>query len=138
MSAVRNWLYEFIRDIFGSVIKLTLAAAPPNYKKILELDRKVREMVLPPGIQALLPHGEENDEYMSPGVYLRRHLLSQFRSTSMLFIHKCFFTQALLDHPENPLCSVYATSFLAAYRAASAIIRADVNLIRGFPALFVR
>ncbi|KAF7987006.1 hypothetical protein HWV62_95 [Athelia sp. TMB] len=137
-TQLRNWLYGFIRDVFGSVIKLTLAAAPPDYKKILELDRKVREMVLPPGIQFLLPHGEENDEYITPGVYLRRNLLSQFRSTSMLFIHKCFFTQALLDHPENPLSSVYATSFLAAYRAASAIIRSDVNFIGGFPALFVR
>ncbi|KAF7979211.1 hypothetical protein HWV62_43154 [Athelia sp. TMB] len=134
----RNWMYQFIRNIFGSVVKITLAAAPPDYKQILELDRKVREMVLPPGLQALLPNGEDNEEYISPGMYLQRYILAQFRSASMLFIHKCFFVQALLDHPENPLRSVYATSFLATYRAASAIITTAASLVRGFPALFLR
>ena len=138
MSAVKNWKYQFIQEIFGSVVKLTQGAAPPNYKKILELDRKVREMVLPPDSQALLSHGEDNDEYISPGVYLKHYSLSQFRSSTMLFIHKCFFAQALLDHPDNPLRSVYATSFLAAYRAASAIIRKAASLDTGFPALLIR
>ncbi|KAF7977369.1 hypothetical protein HWV62_3967 [Athelia sp. TMB] len=133
-----NWVSQLVRDVYAPVFKMTLAAAPPNYKSILELDRKVREMIPPPGLQALMPHTKDSGEYISPGVYMKRFFLSHFRSTSMLFIHKCFFTQALLDYPENPLRSVYATSFLAAYRAASAIIRAAVSLISGFPALFLR
>ncbi|KAF7986990.1 hypothetical protein HWV62_63 [Athelia sp. TMB] len=137
-SEFRTWKYSFIRDVFGPVVKLTQGAAPPDYKKILELDRKVREMVLPSGYQAILSQGEDNDPFMSSGVYLKRYLISQFRSASMLFIHKCFFTQALLDHPENPLRSVYATSFLAAYRAASAIIRTAASHVTGFPELLLR
>ncbi|KAF7979231.1 hypothetical protein HWV62_43194 [Athelia sp. TMB] len=134
----KNWKYQFIRDIFGLVVELTQGTAPPDYKKILELDRKVREMVLPAGHQAPLSQGEENDPYMSTGMYLKRYLVSQFRSASMLFIHKCFFAQALLNHPENPLRSVYATSFLAAYRAASAIIRTAASHVSCFPVLLLR
>ncbi|KAF7979218.1 hypothetical protein HWV62_43168 [Athelia sp. TMB] len=134
----KNWKYQFIQDVFGSVVKMTLGAAPPDYRKILELDRKVREMVLPPGLQAILSRGEDNDDYTSQGVYLKRYFLSQFRSAGMLFIHKCFFAQALLDHPDNPLRSVYATSFLAAYRAASAIIRKAASMTAGFPPLLLR
>ncbi|KZP18363.1 hypothetical protein FIBSPDRAFT_933487 [Athelia psychrophila] len=104
-----NWKYQFIRDVFGSVVKLTLAAAPPSYKLILELDRKVREMVLPPALNMFLRTGD------AP-----------------------FFAQALLDYPESPLRSPYATSFLATYRAASFVISSTVKHIERYPELFMR
>ncbi|KAF7987007.1 hypothetical protein HWV62_97 [Athelia sp. TMB] len=134
----RNWVYQFIRDVFGSVVKLTLAAVPPSYTKILELDRKVRDMIVPPAVNEFLALRADTSGRISPGAYMKGCLLSQLRSMSMLFIHKSFFAQALLDHPENPLRSAYATSFLAAYRSASAIIRTAIGQISGFPDLFLR
>ncbi|KAF7979209.1 hypothetical protein HWV62_43150 [Athelia sp. TMB] len=131
-------LMVFIRDVFGSVVKLTLAAVPPSYTKILELDRKVREMIVPPAVNEFLAPRADTSGRISPGAYMKGCLLSQLRSMSMLFIHKSFFAQALLDHPENPLRSAYATSFLAAYRSASAIIRTAIGQISGFPDLFLR
>ncbi|KAF8829110.1 hypothetical protein HHX47_DHR3001120 [Lentinula edodes] len=44
-----------------------------------------------------------------------------------MFIHRAFFAQALLQSPSNPLSSVYAPSFLAAYRAASIVVHCDVK-----------
>ena len=41
-----------------------------------------------------------------------------------MYIHRSFFAQAIMDHPENPLKSVYAPSFLASYRASSTILKA--------------
>ncbi|KAF7973068.1 hypothetical protein HWV62_16252 [Athelia sp. TMB] len=65
-----NWKYLFARDIMGSAIKLTLAASPPAYRHILELDRKVREMVLPPALNVFL-RSEDNYKHMSAATYLK-------------------------------------------------------------------
>ncbi|KZP20102.1 hypothetical protein FIBSPDRAFT_1045158 [Athelia psychrophila] len=132
-----NWKYKFMRDVFASVLKLTLAAAPPSYKAILELDRKVRDMVLPPALNVFL-RTEDAQTYVSAGVYMKGCLLSSFRSGSMLFMHRSFFAQALLDHPENPLRSPYATSFLATYRAASFLISIAIKHLERYPELFMR
>lgn len=42
----------------------------------------------------------------------------------MIYLHRSFFAQAMLDFPANPLRSPFATSFLTAYRSASVIIKA--------------
>lgn len=41
----------------------------------------------------------------------------------LLYIHRSFFAQALVEHPANPLKSPYAPSFLAAFRASTTILR---------------
>lgn len=45
----------------------------------------------------------------------------------MLYLHRSFFAQAMLDHPSNPLLSPFAPSFLTAYRCASVIIKASTH-----------
>jgi hypothetical protein len=57
---------------------------------------------------------------------------------ALLYIHRSFFAQALLDHPSNPLRSRYAPSFLAAYRCASGVIKSAVNQFDRFPDLSMR
>lgn len=47
--------------------------------------------------------------------------------TAMLYLHRSFFAQAMLDHPSNPLLSPFAPSFLTAYRCASIIIKATAH-----------
>lgn len=130
-----SWKYQFTKDVFGSVIERTLAATPPSYETILELDRKVREKTLPPSLNVFVTR---DDEYISPSIYMRGCLLSQFRSVTMLYIHRSFFAQALLDHPANPLRSPYAPSFLAAYRCASVIIKSSINHFERYPDLCTR
>lgn len=126
-----------MRDIVGSASKFSLAAVPPSYKAILELDCKLREMVLPPALNAFI-QPEDPSACVSAGVYMKSCLISQCRSVSMIFIHRSFFAQALLHHPENPLQSPYATSFLATYRAASTIIRGTNKILDRFPELLLR
>lgn len=41
----------------------------------------------------------------------------------LVYIHRSFFAQAIIEQPANPLKSVYAPSFLAAYRASAAILK---------------
>lgn len=52
------------------------------------------------------------------------------KSTAMLYLHRSFFAQTMLDHPDNPLMSPFAPSFLAARSNASIIIEAAENLFK--------
>ncbi|KAL0582042.1 hypothetical protein V5O48_000100 [Marasmius crinis-equi] len=130
-----QWKYEFCRDIFSQVIELTLTAEPPNYETILDLDLKVREKTLPPHLNMFMNPG---DEQCTPFTYMRGCVLGQYRSVTLLYIHRSFFAQAMLDHPINPLRSPYAPSFLAAYRCASGVIKASLQHYERFPSLCIR
>ncbi|TFK43632.1 fungal-specific transcription factor domain-containing protein [Crucibulum laeve] len=127
-----QWKYEFTKEIFASVLELTLTAKAPQYQTILDLDRKVREKTLPPHLNVFM---SPEDEHCTPSVYMRRCLLGQYRSVTLLYIHRSFFAQAMLDHPANPLRSPYAPSFLAAYRCASGVIKSSLNHYDRFPDL---
>lgn len=56
----------------------------------------------------------------------------------MLYLHRSFFAQAVLDYPANPLLSQFAPSFLTAYRCASVIIRAAAHQFERCAALAMR
>ncbi|KAJ3987194.1 fungal-specific transcription factor domain-containing protein [Lentinula detonsa] len=127
-----QWKYEFCRDILAQVLELTLTAEPPSYQIILDLDRKIREKTLPPHLNVFM---SAEDEHCTPAAYMRRCNLGQYRSVTLLFLHRSFFAQAMLDHPVNPLRSPYAPSFLAAYRCASGVIKSSLNHYDRFPDL---
>ena len=114
---------------------MTLAAEPPDYKTILQFDQKVREMPFPPAWDVFL--NKEDDE-ISLSVYMKGSYLSMVRSVTLLYVHKSYFARALLDHPGNPLLSPHATSFLAAARCASAVIRCLSNHFKKFPEIYSR
>jgi hypothetical protein len=51
-------------------------------------------------------------------------LLDVFPTTTVLmYIHRSFFAQAIIEQPDNPLKSTYAPSFLAAFRASTTILK---------------
>ncbi|KAJ7499017.1 fungal-specific transcription factor domain-containing protein [Mycena latifolia] len=130
-----EWKYSFARDVFSIITERTLTAESPSYETILELDRLVRAKTLPAYLNTFL--GGEDENY-TPSTYMHRCLLGQFRSVALLYIHRTFFAQAMLDHPANPLRSPYAPSFLAAYRCASGMIKANLNHFERFPELCCR
>jgi hypothetical protein len=66
--------------VFSQVTELTLSADLPSYDTILELDRKVREQVLPPPLN--LYRSSVQDDYTTPSAYVRGRILFQFRTTS--------------------------------------------------------
>lgn len=129
------WKYHFSKEIFASVVEMTLSATAPSYDTILELDRKVRERIIPPSLNVFF---SKDDGYCSPSTYMRGCLLSQFRSVTLLYIHRSFFAQAVLAHPMNPLRSPFAPSFLASYRCASVIIKQSITNFERFPELCMR
>jgi len=131
----------FARDIYYPLASSTLVAKSPTYETILELDRKVREVNFPSTYDPYPKKEVIGEEvYVDSEMTMRDFYVSQHRSVSesksvaihnmtltksaMLYLHRSFFAQAMLDHPENPLLSKYSPSFLTAYRSAGVIIKA--------------
>ncbi|KAJ6594808.1 fungal-specific transcription factor domain-containing protein [Mycena capillaripes] len=115
--------YCFSRDIWMPLAEATLAAKPPGYATVLELDRRVRELSVPESYKPYPTRADGEEEYYSSASSLRGAYASQYRAVTMIYLHRSFFAQAMLDFPTNPLRSPFATSFLTAYRSASVIIK---------------
>ncbi|KAJ7677898.1 fungal-specific transcription factor domain-containing protein [Mycena polygramma] len=108
------WQFRFAAECVAEVTARTLTAEAPSYATIMELDRKVREFPLPP-----LDDAAPGDV----GASLQRCVLEHIRETVLMYIHRSFFAQAIIEQPVNPLKSTYAPSFLAAYRASATILK---------------
>ncbi|KAF8074719.1 fungal-specific transcription factor domain-containing protein [Lyophyllum atratum] len=117
--------YAFGRDMFLAVADTTLVAKSPSYTTVLELDRKVREISFPTSFKPYVKREDGEEDFYSSSLSLQGFYASQHRTVTMLYLHRSFFAQAMLDHPSNPLLSPFAPSFLTAYRCASVIIKAS-------------
>ncbi|TFK28831.1 hypothetical protein FA15DRAFT_664908 [Coprinopsis marcescibilis] len=127
-----EWKYSFMRDVLSITLEETVAAKPPKYETILDLDRRLREKKLPSHLNVFTGPEEPST---NPSIYMRQSLLGQYRSLALLYIHRNYFAQAIQQYPENPLRSPYAPSFLATYRCASGIIKSCMNYYKKFPQL---
>ncbi|KAJ3811178.1 hypothetical protein F5876DRAFT_40182 [Lentinula aff. lateritia] len=116
-----HWRMSFTRDVVTAVSDITLSSDMPDYPTILDLDRRMREHPLPEKYDSL------RFLYGFPFSWLLTILTLTSHFSVAMFIHRAFFAQALLQSPSNPLSSVYAPSFLAAYRAASIVVHCDVK-----------
>ncbi|TCD68013.1 hypothetical protein EIP91_011624 [Steccherinum ochraceum] len=114
-----HWKLGFQQSIVNYAHDILLNTETPQYEVILSLDRRLRQATIPD--VKLFPKPED-DDYSNASLSMQGALISQIRSIGMIGLHRTFFTQALLDHPANPLKSPYAPSFLAATRCASVVI----------------
>ncbi|KAF6760882.1 fungal-specific transcription factor domain-containing protein [Ephemerocybe angulata] len=119
--------HDYARDIFYCVAEATLTAQAPNYQTILDLDRKVREMSFPTSLKPYLSPADGESLYYSTSLSVRDFYASQYRTVTMLYLHRSFFAQAMLDFPTNPMKSPFSASFLTAARCASIIIKATAH-----------
>ena len=164
LPVVETWNYRFAAECVAEVAARTLAAEIPSYATIMELDRKVRDFPIPeyaahaaslvagpvPTIatEELLSSSDSTRRFTM--IYTREVRKSRSFSTPdnrsrivvsppvLLYIHRSFFAQAVMENPDNPLKSRYAPSFLAAYRASSTILRTIGAQYTRFPDLCAR
>ncbi|KAJ3936499.1 MAG: fungal-specific transcription factor domain-containing protein [Lentinula lateritia] len=137
-----HWRMSFTRDVVTAVSDITLSSDMPDYPTILNLDRRMREHPLPEkydplrflygvlertSLNTLDDPREMQSQNETSSITLKSFHLTHFRALVAMFIHRAFFAQALLQSPSNPLSSVYAPSFLAAYRAASIVVHCVVK-----------
>ncbi|KAF9035552.1 fungal-specific transcription factor domain-containing protein [Panaeolus papilionaceus] len=120
--------HSFARDIYNSVAQTTLVADSVNYNLVLDLDKKVREISFPVSFNPYVGREVGDKVFYSSSLALRDFYASQHRTVTMIYLHRSFFAQAMLDYPTNPFLSPFAPSFLTAFRCASIIIKASAHL----------
>ncbi|KAH6901766.1 hypothetical protein BKA70DRAFT_1308535 [Coprinopsis sp. MPI-PUGE-AT-0042] len=113
--AFEVWQARFAAEVVMEVAAKTLTTESPSYSTIMSLDRKIREFPNPASMS------ESNANFSNSS---QRNVLDHVREAVLLYIHRSFFAQAIIEHPENPLKSPYAPSFLAAYKASTIILEA--------------
>lgn len=135
-----SWCIRYAAECVAEVATRTLTAEAPSYAVIMEIDRKVREYPFPnvgassSGTSPPSITEEPPSHVQSMG----RLVLSHSRETLLLYIHRSFFAQAIIENPVNPLKSAYAPSFLASYRASQTILRTIQQAFQEFPSLCAR
>ncbi|KAI9459735.1 hypothetical protein BJY52DRAFT_1368117 [Lactarius psammicola] len=122
--SVRAWMFRFGFEGPAEIVARTLTAAPPRYSTIKELDRKIHEFRVPPETLQAMRGGPGVDPRSVPiPASMTAFLLSNIQDVFLLFLHRNFFVQALIEDPENPIRGQYAPSFLATVRASKNILR---------------
>ncbi|KAJ7088967.1 hypothetical protein C8R44DRAFT_818944 [Mycena epipterygia] len=123
------WKARYGEECLSAVVQGTLTAQAPTYSLILELDGKGRdvEYATDPAPEGLsLPQN------------MNHFMRINYRHSTLLYIHRCFFTHAVLNHPSNPLKSPYGPSFLAGYQSACELLESLRLQFNAFPAEIAR
>ncbi|KAH9053247.1 fungal-specific transcription factor domain-containing protein, partial [Lactarius vividus] len=124
VSSMGAWMYRFGFEAMAEIVARTLTATPPRYSTIKELDRKVHEFRITPETLQVIRGGPGVDPRSVPiPASMIAFMLSNIQDVVLLFLHRNFFVQALIEDPENPIRGQYAPSFLATVRASKNILR---------------
>ncbi|KAI6154371.1 fungal-specific transcription factor domain-containing protein [Pisolithus thermaeus] len=124
-----SWVFRFASDCVAEVAARTLTSDSPSYSTILELDRKVCNFPVPEAVKEFVAAAsgaiptKPVDKDIGLMESMGRYVMSNSREVILLYIHRSFFAQAIVENPVNPLNSPYTPSFLATYRASLTILR---------------
>ncbi|KAG1819148.1 uncharacterized protein BJ212DRAFT_1344338 [Suillus subaureus] len=126
------WKARFGFHCISAVIQHAQTAKVPKYSVVIELDRKIRDMELPKYAQRPPREGAELGEAM------KHYMPRNYRHLTLLYVHRCFFAEAVSNNPTNPMSSPFAPSFLAGYRSACELISGLRTQFDLFPAQIAR
>ncbi|OBZ76843.1 putative transcriptional regulatory protein C1F7.11c [Grifola frondosa] len=126
------WKARWGKECVSPIVMGTLTSQAPRYAVILELDRRIRDMPLPKYAQGAAPRGAGLAQTMS------HYMPINYLHLTLLYVHRCFFAQALSQHPTDPMRSQYAPSFLAGYRSACALLSTVREQFMLFPVQIAR
>ncbi|EIW53168.1 uncharacterized protein TRAVEDRAFT_39946 [Trametes versicolor FP-101664 SS1] len=126
------WKARWGKECVSNVVTGTLTAQAPKYSVILDLDRRIRDMSLPKYALGPPPQNAGLAQTMS------HYMPTNYLHLTLLYVHRCFFAQAILDNPTDPMRSQYAPSFLAGYRSACALLGSIRDQFALFPIQIAR
>ncbi|THH20506.1 hypothetical protein EW146_g857 [Bondarzewia mesenterica] len=113
-----RWGYLYCQ-LLHTVMSTAFGAKSPQYTTILELDRKIRDFIVP---EFLIPPRDGNFDDPSADILVKRWMVYSNKEWTLLNLHRAYFAQALRERPEDPLKHKYAPSVMAIYRSGYRVI----------------
>ncbi|KAI0778882.1 fungal-specific transcription factor domain-containing protein [Trametes elegans] len=115
------WVWQFAK-LKQDIMAAAFGAKTPTYATIVELDRRVRDFPIPPELR--LPC--DNTKPGSPSVAesMQRVFVAMSMETTLLNLHRPYFSLAVKDASEDPLRHRYGPSVMAVYRSTWRILNA--------------
>ncbi|KAJ7672609.1 hypothetical protein DFH06DRAFT_96982 [Mycena polygramma] len=122
------WGHWATQECLLPIVRVTLAVKAPSYDKVLQLDKKIRNFAQP----AANPADERT------AVSMKNFIRSHYRDLMLLFLHRAYFAQVMIEHAADPMKSPHAQSVLAAYEGAVNVLDDTVNQFTKNPLLVAR
>ncbi|KAJ7178011.1 hypothetical protein C8R46DRAFT_888893 [Mycena filopes] len=122
------WGHQATEDCLLPIVRATLAVKAPSYDKILHLDQKIQNFAQPG------PNPVDERTAISMKNFVRSH----YRDLMLLFLHRAFFAQVMIENAGDPMKSPYAHSVLAAYEGACNVLDDTLNQFTKKPLLVAR
>ncbi|KAJ7865263.1 hypothetical protein B0H13DRAFT_1637161 [Mycena leptocephala] len=122
------WGHKATEECLLPIVRATLAVKAPSYDKVLHLDRKIRNFAQPP------PNPVDERTAVSMKNFVRSH----YRDLMLLFLHRAYFAQVMIENAADPMKSPYAHSVLAAYQGACNVLDDTLNQFTKKPLLVAR
>ncbi|KAL0953596.1 hypothetical protein HGRIS_004804 [Hohenbuehelia grisea] len=118
------WKSRYTAFCLGPTVGNIFSAVSPGYQAILDIDKRIRQMPIPSHLQAP-PLGVEGGRSWSasPREALQQCFTLCWRESTLLYIHRSYFAQAIRQTPDDPLKHKFAPSVLTIYRSACRIIK---------------
>ncbi|EOQ98759.1 hypothetical protein J056_002869 [Wallemia ichthyophaga EXF-994] len=121
---------------------------PPTYDVVIALDREVRQYDkdIPPHLRcnaAAVVRNSSNYPLKREAVdgeelILQQHTLAMNVNECLLYINRRYFAHALKTHPQNPLKSPFAQSFIAVMECCRVMVALGQSIHRLLPDLSAR
>ncbi|KAI0795509.1 hypothetical protein C8Q75DRAFT_454538 [Abortiporus biennis] len=123
------WGFHHSKECIWPLAKCVVGAKPPSYQQVLDLDKQIRSSVLPK--EPLVGDA-------SPSIAMRSWVRSHYLELMLLYLHRPFFAKAISSHPDNPLESPYAYSFINSYHCAVVMLQTTAFEFAYHPRLMSR
>lgn len=103
-----------------------LTTGPQSRSVILRLDRKIRDLEVPVGLQVLglnsNPSGPLPPPPTTRAQVMQAHTTLCIKETCLTYLHRGYLARALSEHPDDPFKNRYAASVLAAHKSSCAVL----------------
>lgn len=111
--------HRYVKEILTDVVSKLGTLRPVKYSEILALDQRIR--AFGPSKGPILSYPQGYDSTGMRGLCCAE--INLLRDMVLMLIHRHFFARALIEHPDNPMRSQFAPSFLSTYRSATTLLR---------------
>ncbi|KAH9897653.1 fungal-specific transcription factor domain-containing protein [Cubamyces lactineus] len=129
------WTWQYTKLLY-SIMTTAFGAKQPPYAKVMELDRKVRDFPVPSSLRVQC--GVTENPPPSMALNVQRLLATMYKETTLLNLHRPYFSQAVNDKPDDPLRHKYGPSVMAIYRSAWRIFASIKCAYRAVPGIASR